>query len=128
MKSPPKRWRKVRFELNDRQRFSLLCAACAELDTMIDEGNPPDIVLDLTLGGMTSEVMKSISKTLGLPTVTSTMGEEEDITEWDSLTAEQQKYLIQVRSPTDMYQYIVKDLAVVTNITNAVVIFDDSFG
>ena len=65
--------------MDDEQQLSLLCAACAELDTMIDEGNPPDIVLDLTLGGMTSEVMKSISKTLGLPTVTSTMGEEEDI-------------------------------------------------
>ena len=53
---------------------------------MIDGGTPPDLVLDLTLGGMTSEVMKSLSLSLGLPSVTSTMGEEEDITEWESLT------------------------------------------
>ena len=53
---------------------------------MIDEGTPPDLVLDFTLGGTTSEVMKFLSLSLGLPTVTSTMGEEKDITEWNSLT------------------------------------------
>ena len=95
---------------------------------MIDEGSPPDLVLDFTLGGTTSEVMKFLSLSLGLPTVTSTMGEEEDITEWNSLTESQEKYLIQVRSPSDLFQYIVRDLAELTNITNAVILFDDSFG
>ena len=33
----------------------------------------------LTLGGISSEVIKSLSLTLGIPTVTSTMGEEGDI-------------------------------------------------
>ena len=46
---------------------------------MIDEGNPPDLILDLSLGGISSEVIKSLSLTLGIPTVTSTMGEEGDI-------------------------------------------------
>ena len=46
---------------------------------MIDGGTPPDLVLDLTHGGVTSEVIKSLSLTLGLPTVTSTMGEAGDI-------------------------------------------------
>ena len=95
---------------------------------MIDEGTPPDLVLDFTLGGTTSEVMKFLSLSLGLPTVTSTMGEEEDFTEWNSLTESQEKYLIQVRSPSDLFQYIVRDLAELTNITNAVILFDDSFG
>ena len=52
---------------------------CAILDQMIDGGTPPDLVLDLTYGGVTSEVIKSLSLTLGLPTVTSTMGEAGDI-------------------------------------------------
>ena len=95
---------------------------------MIDGGTPPDLVLDLTLGGMTSEVMKSLSLSLGLPSVTSTMGEEEDITEWESLTESQEKYLIQVRSPSDMFQYIIRDLVKHTDISNAVILFDDSFG
>ena len=42
---------------------------------MIDGGTPPDLVLDLTYGGITSEVVKSVSLSLGLPTVTSTVGE-----------------------------------------------------
>ena len=52
---------------------------CGALDMMIDEGNPPDLILDLSLGGISSEVIKSLSLTLGIPTVTSTMGEEGDI-------------------------------------------------
>ena len=46
---------------------------------MIHAGTPPDLVLDLTYGGVTSEVVKSLSLTLGLPTVTSTIGEVGDI-------------------------------------------------
>ena len=46
---------------------------------MIDAGTPPDLVLDLTYGGIASEVAKSLSLTLGLPTVTSTIGEAGDI-------------------------------------------------
>ena len=41
---------------------------------MIDTGNPPDVVLDFTYGGVNSEALKSISLTLGLPTVTSSIG------------------------------------------------------
>ena len=48
--------------------------------------------------------------------------------EWAELTDEQQKYLVQVRSPGDTFQYIVRDLAFVTNISNAAILFDDTFG
>ena len=94
---------------------------------MIDSGTAPDVVLDLSTGGDTSEVAKSLSLTLGLPTVSTTMGEAGDITEWSALTAEQEKYLVQVRSPSDMFQYIIKDMATLTNITNAAILFDESF-
>ena len=95
---------------------------------MIDSGSPPDVVLDLSTAGDSSEVFKSLTLTLGLPTVTSTMGEVDDITEWLALTAEQEKYLVQVRSPSDMFQYIIKDMAVLTNIANCAILFDESFG
>ena len=52
---------------------------CAALDTMIDAGAAPDLVLDYSNGGINSEVMKSLSLSLGLPTVSSTMGEQGDI-------------------------------------------------
>ena len=95
---------------------------------MIDSGSPSDVVLDLSTAGETSEVAKSLSLTLGLPTVTSAMGEPGDINEWAELTEEQQKYLVQVRSPSDMFQYIIRDMATLTNITNAAILFDESFG
>ena len=92
---------------------------------MIEEGSPPDLVLDLTHRG---DMVKSLSLNLGLPTVTSSTGEAEDISEWSALTAEQQKYLVQVRSPSDMLPNIINDLTALTNITNAAVFYDESFG
>ena len=47
--------------------------------------------------------------------------------EWSDLTPEQAKYLVQVRGPHDMFQYIVRDLVTVTNVSNAAILFDDSF-
>ena len=35
--------------------------------------------------------------------------------------------LVQVRGPSDMFQYIIKDMAMLTNITNAAILFDESF-
>ena len=47
---------------------------------MINDGTPPDLVLDLAYGGTNSEVTKSLSYTLGMPTVSTTIGQEDDIT------------------------------------------------
>ena len=52
---------------------------CTKLDALIDAGTPPDLVLDLTKIGIASEMVKSISLTLALPTVSSSFGEEGDI-------------------------------------------------
>ena len=94
---------------------------------MIDGGSPPDLVLDLSDAGDASEVAKSLSLSLGLPTVSSSMGETGDIEEWSELTAEQEKYLVQVRSPTDMLRYLFRDLATRTGINNVAILFDESF-
>ena len=94
---------------------------------MIDSGSPPDVVLDLSTAGDSSEVVKSLSLKLGLPTVTSTMGLSGDIREWSELTAEQEKYLVQVRPPSDIFPYIIRDLVNLTKITNAAILFDESF-
>lgn len=44
----------------------------------IGSGNPPDLIIDLTYGN-NSGVIKSMSLRLGLPTVTSSIGLENDI-------------------------------------------------
>ena len=46
---------------------------------MLDAGTPPDLVLDLTKFGISSEAVKSLSLTLGLPTVAAGFGEEGSI-------------------------------------------------
>ena len=48
--------------------------------------------------------------------------------EWSDLTPEQAGYLVQVRSPGDTLNDIVRDLAQLANITNAAILHDDSFG
>ena len=48
--------------------------------------------------------------------------------EWINLTPEQRKYLVQIRGPHDMYQFIVSNLATVANISTAAVLYDETFG
>ena len=50
-----------------------------------------------------------------------------NFSEWSNLTPEQAEYLVHVRGPHDMFQYIVRDLATLANITNAAILYDDSF-
>ena len=44
------------------------------------------------------------------------------------MSDEQKKYLIQVRPPGDILPDIIRDLALVYNITNAAILYDSSFG
>jgi len=93
----------------------------------IDAGQSPDLILDLTKGGVNSEVVKSLSLTLGIPTVAGTYGSQGDLREWKSLTEAQAKYLIQVRPPGDSVPEIIRALTTDLNITNAGILYDDSF-
>ena len=47
--------------------------------------------------------------------------------EWSALSPDQAEYLVQVRGPHDMFQYIVRDLVTITNVSNAAILFDESF-
>merc|ERR1719402_1523323 len=118
-------------EVSGNDAYVAVEKVCAELDSMIDAGTPPDIVLDFTRAtrdsGVASEVVKSLSLTLGLPTVSSTYGEAGDIREWRDLTASQKNYLIQVRPPGDLIPDILRDLIMMQNITNAGILYDHTF-
>ena len=100
---------------------------CRLLDSMIEAGSPPDLVLDLTRGGDASQMMKIVSSSLSLPTITSGQGEEGDLWGWRSLSSDQKDYLVQVRSPSDLLPYVIKDLALATHIKTALVLYDDTF-
>ena len=62
-----------------RYYIGVLILVCGELDSLLDLGTPPDLVLDLTKNGISSEAIKLLSLSLGLPTVSAAFGEEGDI-------------------------------------------------
>ena len=47
--------------------------------------------------------------------------------EWNGLTSEQAKYLVQVRGPHDLFPYIVRDLVTINKIHTAAILYDDTF-
>ena len=112
------------------------------LDKMIGAGSPPDLVLDLTHGGEESEAVKSLTRDLGLPTLTTSMGGLGDIREWAELSEQQSRYLVQVmmmmmmmsrylvqvRGPHDLYQHIMWDLTHSTNLSTTAILYDETFG
>ena len=95
---------------------------------MIGAGSPPDLLLDLTHSGEESEAVKSLTRDLGLPTLTTSMGGPGDIREWAGLSEQQSHYLVQVRGPHDLYLHVIRDLATSTRITNAAILYDETFG
>ena len=47
---------------------------------------------------------------------------------WSDLSAAQEGFLVQVRSPADILPNIIRNLATLTNINTAAVLYDDTFG
>ena len=78
---------------------------------MIDAGSPPDLVLDLSRGGDASEMIKTIVRGLGLPTVSSTMGGTKEIEKWSELSPSQENYLVQVRPPADLLPFLIRQMS-----------------
>ena len=101
---------------------------CSQLAAMIDAGTPPDVVLDTTKAGDFSDPVKSLTKSLGLPSVALSFGEARTLKEWNDLNEKQMKYLIQIRPPADPMTDVIRTLAMEQNLTNAAILHDDSFG
>ena len=51
-----------------------LVSVCSGLDKMIDAKAPPDIVLDATQTGDASDAIKSLTSSLGIPTISMSYG------------------------------------------------------
>ena len=54
-------------------------------------------------------------------------GELGDLWGWRSLSPGQEEYLVQVRSPSDLLPYVMKDLALATEMKHVAVLYDDTF-
>ena len=52
---------------------------CSRLSDMVDAGNSPDILLDTTSTGLFSNAVKSLTNSLGIPTISMSYGEPESL-------------------------------------------------
>lgn len=78
--------------------------------------------------GVASETVKSVTAALGLPTVTGSFGQTGDLRQWRSLSSSQSKYLLQIMPPADLIAECVRSIVNKQDITNAAILFDDTFG
>lgn len=78
--------------------------------------------------GLASETVKSFTSALGLPTVSASFGQVGDLRQWRDISDEQQKYLVQIMPPADLIPEVIRMIVLNQNISNAAILFDNSFG
>lgn len=95
---------------------------------MLESQAYPHLVLDTTMTGIASETVKSFTAALGLPTISASFGQEGDLRQWRNINENEKEYLIQVCPPADIIPEIIRAIILNQNITNAAILFDNSFG
>lgn len=95
---------------------------------MLETQAYPHLVLDTTMTGIGSETIKSFTSALAIPTITASFGQEGDLRQWRNIDENEKEYLIQICPPADVIPEIVRAIILHQNITNAAILFDNSFG
>lgn len=102
---------------------------CTRYQQSISEDQAPHLVFDTTISGLASETVKSFTSALALPTVSASFGQEGDLRQWREITANsQESFLLQVMPPADMIPEVVRAIVQYVNITNAAILYDETFG
>lgn len=114
-------------EGNRTDSKGLLEAICAKYADSITAGQPPHVILDTTKTGVSSETVKSVSSALGIPTVSASFGQEGDLRQWRDINDKKKGYLLQVMPPSDILTEIVRSIVTYMNITNAAILYDETF-
>ena len=126
--SPPPgisvKYDKLDSDIGDIQ--SGILGLCGTLDGMIDAGNPPDLIVDSVATGFYPDVIRTTSYTLGLPTLS--LNYHNSDTKWSQLSTKMEQYLVHIRPPGDVITGIIRQIVSRQNITNAAILFDDTFG
>lgn len=107
------------------KKFILVCTRYVD---SIKNNQPPHIIFDTTISGVASETVKSLTAALGLPTVSASFGQEGDLRQWRDIGDQKKNYLIQVMPPSDIIPEVIRSIVEYMNITNAAILYDDSFG
>ncbi|XP_053959026.1 ionotropic receptor 25a isoform X1 [Anastrepha ludens] len=114
-------------EANKTDAKTLLESICSKYAESIERKQPPHVVFDTTKSGIASETVKSFTQALGLPTISASYGQEGDLRQWRDIDESKQKYLLQVMPPADLIPEVVRSMVRKMNITNAAILYDDTF-
>lgn len=87
----------------------------------------PVVVLDTTTNEPQSSIVKRVARKLKIPTLSASYGYKGDIVEWNNLTMEEKEFLVQVMPPGDIIGQMIHDIGASQNLTNAGILYDDSF-
>ena len=114
-------------EGNRTDSKGLLEAICTRYAESLQTGQPPHVIFDTTKTGVSSETVKSVSSALGIPTVSSSSGQEGDLRQWRDINEKKKNYLLQVMPPSDVLTEIVRAIVTFNSITNAAILYDETF-
>ncbi|XP_032686225.1 ionotropic receptor 25a [Odontomachus brunneus] len=116
-------------QMNVTDGGEIVDSMCQAWNSAISQGgsNVPDLVLDLSMSGMNAEVSSSLTAALGLPTLSAQYGQEGDIQYWRNLDTDQKGYLVQVMPPADLVPEVIRQIALLLNVTNGAILFDKNF-
>lgn len=103
-------------------------SVCKVYNGMLEKNEPPHLVLDTTMTDLASETVKSFTQALALPTISASFGQEGDLRQWRNIDDDEKKYLVQVCPPADLIPEIIRKIVLQQNITNAAILFDNTFG
>lgn len=104
-----------------------MIAVCNLYAESIRNNRPPHIIFDTTIKELTSSTVHSFTKSLALPIVSASYGQESDLRQWRTINEREEKYLLQVMPPLDIIPEVIRSLVLRLNITNAAILYDELF-
>lgn len=114
-------------EGNRTDSKGLLESICTTYAANLQENKKPHVIFDTTKTGVSSETVKSLSAALGIPAVSASFGQDGDLRQWRELSEKKKAYLLQVNPPADLLTEVVRSIVIYMNITNAAILYDESF-
>lgn len=105
----------------------LTVSVCETYDGMLKTQIFPHLVLDVTTDGVGAQTVKSFTFALGLPTISASYGQYGDLKYWKNIRQDENDYLVQICTPIDVIPQIIRNIVVTQNMSNAGIIYDDSF-
>ncbi|CAG0922471.1 unnamed protein product [Notodromas monacha] len=106
-----------------KNSYDFVNTTCQQIDSLVNAGTPPHLIVDTTLSGVSSEIVKAVAKALQIPTMSASYGHDNDITEWRDVSVNQEKYLVQIMPPGDIMTDVIRNIVSSQNITSAAVLY-----